>query len=193
MNVVLEGADNSGKTTLAKYLVTRCPTVKYFHPGGPPAGVDDEVRCIKQQTDLLRSGFPVVIDRVTPISQTIFNPDPLFNPARWAALQEMAKTDTLFVFCRPSTDRLLRLQDMTWAEHDTEEMKQKVIKNQHVHVRAYDNLMAHIRCLHYDFEAEGAAQQAEWIVAALMGSVSAKTELSILSTCLINFTKGSKS
>lgn len=159
MHIVLEGPDNSGKTSLAKALQRLVPELSYFHPGGPPKTFQAEVDCISEQLTILKEPTPYIIDRITPISQTIYSPDPVMNRARLDALKNyVRRPDVLIIYCRPPTDRLLRVQDLTWAEHDTDEMKQKVIGGMHGFVKAYDMFMTYVPCLHFDFESENASK-----------------------------------
>jgi hypothetical protein len=46
----------------------------------------------------------------------------------------------------------MRFNDFTWREGESEEHKQKIIRNQHVFIERYDNIMAKIPCISYDFD-----------------------------------------
>ena len=153
MLIILEGPDNSGKTSLANRIVHELgPKVNYFHPGGRPSDLDAEGLCIEQQLAALSCGHPVIMDRCTPISQQVYNPDPQLKGWREHMWQRYVALGVLVIYCRPSTDRLLRVQDLTWREDETEEHKQKIIRNQHVFVKRYDDLMPTIPNISYDFE-----------------------------------------
>ena len=153
MKIILEGADNSGKTTLANLIIDRIGDFDlYHHPGGKPTDEDAEFECIRQQMEWLHADN-VIIDRVTPISQRIYNPNLLLDKKRANAWSEMDRQhQPILIYCRPSTDRLLRIQDFTWRDGETDEHKHKIIENQHRFVERYDTLLTNIPCVHYDFD-----------------------------------------
>lgn len=153
MRIILEGPDNAGKTTLAQRLADSCgpEVVRYFHPGGKPDSVQAELDCLEEQLDLLRGGN-VIIDRVTSISQRVYNSDPRNDLMRADYWSLMEQQNPVVIYCRPSTDRLLRTQDFTWREGESDEHKEKIITRQHEFVAAYDKLFQSIPCLSYDFD-----------------------------------------
>lgn len=149
MKVILEGPDNSGKTTLAN-------TIKgdhiYFHPGGPPENATAEVLCTNQQAHMLGvENGSIVMDRCTPISQLVYSPDRTMDVSRWARLEAYKRIGILFVYCRPSTDALMSFEHFTWRDGETEEHKQKIIRGQHAFIQRYDEVMLKIPHVHYDF------------------------------------------
>lgn len=172
MRIILEGPDNAGKTSLANRLKhVLGPKVDYFHPGGKPKDLDAEGLCIEVQLDNLRSSSAIIMDRCTPISQQIYNPDPQMVGWREHMWQRYVEFGVLVIYCRPSTDRLLRLQDLTWREDESEEHKQKIIHNQHVFVQRYDALMQTIPNVCYDFEDRAHSEIVyEQALRALQGS-----------------------
>jgi GTPase SAR1 family protein len=142
MRIILEGPDNAGKTTLANRIKHALgPRVDYFHPGGKPDDLEAEALCIEVQLDTLRASSSIIMDRCTPISQVVYNPDPELVGWRDHMWQRYLELDIVLIYCRPSTDRLLRVQDLTWREGETEEHKQKIIANQHTFVQRYDAIM----------------------------------------------------
>lgn len=154
MRLILEGPDNAGKTSLANRLVAHVSGLRYFHPGGRPVDFDHEVRCMEEQFDLLSTSANFIIDRITAISQQIYNPDKTYDDLRMSEREAIIALNPVIVYCRPSTDRLLRTQDLTWREGETEEHKQKIIRNQHDFVKRYDEMFAKIPCISYDYEDE---------------------------------------
>lgn len=167
MLLILEGPDNAGKTTLAQTISKALKgKLTYFHPGGRPETITQELECIDEQMAYLKKGN-VMLDRCTPISQQIYNHDGVLTMIRQEALQDMLKLGVLIIYCRPSTDRLLRTQDLTWRDGETDEHKQKIIHNQHEYVHAYDMLMAQIPCIIYNFEDY---EQAKTIVDKIVSS-----------------------
>lgn len=177
MRIVLEGPDNAGKTTLAQQLVTGCSKpVMYFHPGGRPADDNHERVCVQEQLRLLSREAVIVIDRVTPISQQVYNPDPDMAAQRCAWLDTFVGM-ALFVYCRPSTDRLLRTQDLTWRPDESDEHKQKIISRQHEFVERYDDIMRTVPCIHYDFEDPSADGLRALLIAGLGDDGEAQSQL----------------
>lgn len=153
MRIILEGPDNAGKTSLAnaiKHMLGH--QVTYFHPGGKPEDLEAEGLCVEQQLEALDTNWPIIMDRCTPISQQVYNPDPQLVGWREHMWQRYVDLFPIVIYCRPSTDKLLRVQDLTWREGETEEHKQKIITNQHKYVRRYDELMQRIPNVCYDFE-----------------------------------------
>lgn len=175
MRFIFEGPDNAGKTTLAngiKHLMG--PRVDYFHPGGKPDDLEAEGLCVEQQLDALQFSSSIIMDRCTPISQRVYNPDPQLEGWREHMWQRYVDRGVVVIYCRPSTDKLLRVQDLTWREGETEEHKQKIITNQHKFVQRYDALMQRIPNVCYDFEDQAhAAIIFDKTVQALSGQVSA--------------------
>lgn len=152
MKIILEGPDNAGKTTLANKIKDRLgEEVEYKHPGGAPETLEDEHRCVAQQLEWLK--LPrVIIDRITPISQMVYNFNMSLAKVREAYLQEYLTFKPLIIYCRPTTDRLLRTEELTWRYDETEDHKQKIITNQHKFVASYDIIMAKVPCIVYNYE-----------------------------------------
>lgn len=152
MRLILEGPDNAGKTTLARRLADACggEVLRYFHPGGRPESIHEELNCLEDQQMHLCGGS-VILDRVTAISQRVYNPDPQFDARRAQAWRKMQIQCPVVLYCRPSNDRLLRTQDFTWREGETDEHKEKIIRGQHEFVQRYDALFASIPCVSYDW------------------------------------------
>jgi thymidylate kinase len=175
MRFILEGPDNAGKTTLAnsiKHILG--PRVEYFHPGGKPADLDAEGMCIEEQLDMLMRNSAIIMDRCTPISQAVYNADPQLEEWREHMWQRYAALGATVIYCRPSTDKLLRVQDLTWRDGETDEHKEKIIRNQHTFVQRYDAIMQDIPNLSYDYEDKSHANIIrDKMVQALQGQTEA--------------------
>lgn len=157
MKLILEGPDNAGKTTLARKL-SQNGLVAYKHPGGRPDDLTGELKCMTDQHYLLTHTSHIIHDRVTCISQQVYNPDVHLNVMREHALMNLiALQNVVVIYCRPSTDKLLRVQDLTWREGESDEHKEKIIRGQHLFVERYDVLMGRVPCISYDFEDEAHA------------------------------------
>jgi thymidylate kinase len=158
MRIILEGPDNAGKTTLANKIKHALgPRVDYFHPGGKPADLEAEALCIEVQLDTLQASSAIVMDRCTPISQAVYNHDPQLVGWRQHMWHRYVELGVVVIYCRPTTDKLLRVQDLTWREGESEEHKQKIIQNQHKFVQGYDVIMRGIPNLSYNFEDQAHA------------------------------------
>jgi len=172
MNFILEGPDNAGKTTLANFLRDHVRCATYFHPGGKPDGFEAETRCMEQQLDKLIEHQSLILDRCTPVSQMVYNSAIMHDDDRMGMAQEFRKF-AMFVYCRPSTDRLLRVQDLTWRDDETDEHKEKIITRQHEFVSRYDKVMALIPCITYDYDSPLCSAVPDMMVRALQDDQSA--------------------
>lgn len=177
MRLILEGPDNAGKTTLARKLQDALGDgIRYFHPGGKPASFQDELDCVTLQLAELDQHENVVLDRITPISQRVYNPDPDMDKVRAHTMSWYAQRDVIIVYCRPSTDRLMRVEDLTWRDGESEEHKQKIIRGQHTFIERYDSLMEKTPHVVYNFEeAEAADLVFTQAVKAMNGSKAAES------------------
>lgn len=152
MSILLEGADNSGKTSLAKDLRQLNHRLKYFHSGSAPRDEEHEAHCILQQYEKC-SQPDMIVDRATCISQQVYG-GRLFEPKLMQELDKLIRIGTLVVYCRPSTDRLMAFEHFTWRDEEDEAYKQQVIINQHKYISAYDTLMMTVPHIQYDFQDE---------------------------------------
>lgn len=167
--VILEGPDNSGKTTFAKRLC-EVSGAKYYHPGGAPADAQVEQQFLLEQQLKADRGGPVVMDRVTSVSQQVYNPDAERDADRFRHLQLLLRGQFVFlVYCRPSNEHLSNTSNFTWRPEEAEEHRQKIITRSFEWVQRYDDLMARVPCLHYDFQDTAAA---EVLQTALIGALT---------------------
>lgn len=149
--IILEGPDNAGKTSLAKHLQQGAPSIAYMHPGGAPANFAEEKRCVEEQTNFLMSNDFCILDRTTTISQRVYNPDAIGDRHRAEQLRQMLLTGALIVYARPPIDRMMAVDKFLWKDYDTEDHKQKIIKNQHTFIERYDAIMRRTPHVAYDF------------------------------------------
>lgn len=146
--IILEGADNSGKSTLADKFSKMGLRV---HPAGPaPKGKQEELDCLRTQYHLA-SQDGCVLDRVTCISQQIYA-DRMFDKVLSTALMQiMELPSTVLVYCRPPNRVLMDMSTHKVKTYDTEEHLQKIIENQHKYIERYDSLMSTLPAIVYDW------------------------------------------
>lgn len=173
MRIILEGPDNSGKTTLARLLSRN--GVVYHHPGGPPENSLTELNCMESQLEMFDQNQRIVMDRCTAISQQVYSPNEELDPLRQQNVDFLRGLDVLFVYCRPSTDKLMSFQDFTWREEESDEFKQRIIDNQHTYIQGYDRIFERVQHVHYDFGAGQAAVALQsWLIRGVEGDAQAK-------------------
>lgn len=146
--IIIEGADNSGKSTLAaKFSRVGLPV----YPAGPaPKNRQEEIDCLRNQHSLARSNFGVM-DRVTCISQQIYA-DRMFDKVLGAALMQLMEFDsTVLIYCRPPNRTLMDMSTHKVKAYDTEEHLQKIIDGQHKYIDRYDSLMSTLPAVVYDW------------------------------------------
>lgn len=144
--IILEGADNSGKTTLAKQLAESGRSV--YSAGPAPKSKEEEIQCLEEQ--LARCRVKVLHDRVTAISQQVYA-DRLFDSSLVSYLLRMRTDGAIVVYCRPPERTLMDLSNHQVKSYDTEEHLQKIIDNQHTFIGRYDAIMATVPHVLYDW------------------------------------------
>jgi hypothetical protein len=160
MIIVVEGADNSGKTTFSEHLAGELMWPR-IHPGGPPSTLHDRnvkmadqlVTCVK--CSIKNYPTPVVYDRITCISDPVYKFD-ISDPVCESFRGTMLHYGMLVIFCRPPDDVLMRIQDHPLKPHDTEEQVKSVKKNQRKFIDLYDEMMKHTEHVKYDYTSMNA-------------------------------------
>lgn len=162
MIVVLEGADNSGKSTLAQRL-SKDLGIDVVHPGGPPKNIVEVIaRCNEQsQVFQLSTEVDFIFDRITCISDLIYRSRPEFDRV-FGIFQGQLKSmkNVVIIYCRPSDERLRNFDDHVTKEHEDEAVVQHAKDNIDRIIEEYDNLMAsfardkHYNTLKYNFELD---------------------------------------
>lgn len=142
--IIVEGADNSGKSTFAHRIGLT------VYPAGPaPKTPDEEKKCLTEQR--ARSHDNCVSDRVTCISQQVYG-GRLFDRILGEELIDMITVPSVVVvYCRPPNRVLMDMSTHKVKGYDTEEHLQKIMDNQHVFIERYDSLMSTIPHVVYDW------------------------------------------
>jgi len=146
--IVLEGPDNSGKTTLADALRREFAFEK-FTAGPAPSTHDELVRCLHDQEG--RIWQPCIHDRVTCISQQVYSGrDAMLD----AFLRRMAGP-AVIVYCRAPERTLMDFSTHRVKGYDTEESLRRLMDRQHEYIGRYDDLMSTVGHVKYDWTDEG--------------------------------------
>lgn len=139
MAIILEGPDNSGKSTLAKVLseLTGWPIE---HSGGPGKESDFQARLLRD-IDLMQQ--KVIMDRSFIISDSIYSPacrgQSLFDPRPWYRKIQALDThdaDFMLIFCTgatPMTSHIVK-------PHETQAHVDAVLRNQQSIINRYQQV-----------------------------------------------------
>ena len=132
-NIIIEGPDNTGKSTLADYLSEHLG-LGVILSGGPPTGQDDLALRMKMQPLITNAIF----DRHCAVSQYIYNPhrkDPLTLGAEFNAFFEKTHNDGHYmIYCRPNPNTETQHQ---LKPHDTPEHLESLAKNKDAIEKSY--------------------------------------------------------
>jgi len=151
MAIIVEGPDNSGKTTLCK-LLSKELHMPVFHAGGPPASNDIALKLCREQMEFLSHN--VILDRVTPISRQVYE-NRFADPDLTDHLKRMLNAPMCTViYCRPPNERLMDMKNHQIKDHDTPEHMAYVLENLHNFIELYDRLMSGIPHIEYDWTAD---------------------------------------
>lgn len=105
--IIIEGMDNTGKTTLISRIVNKFPQLELIKSPGPdqadqPTWIRNELQKTNQR----------VYDRFPLISEEIYGPEIRGYSAlgdNWSPLwTELIKQDPLIIYCRPPRDVILK-------------------------------------------------------------------------------------
>lgn len=143
MAIIVEGFDNSGKTTLAESF-----GLEIVRAGPKPKNWREEQRYIEDQQNQARC--PVVLDRVTCLSQPIYrgSPDPRYD----RALNDLLKTHhCILIYCRPPLETILDFSKHQVKSYDDQKHLDWLKANARIIVDRYDAAMKRIPHMRYDW------------------------------------------
>jgi hypothetical protein len=153
--LIVEGPDNAGKSTLIHQLEI-AHDIRSVHAGGPPKS-KEEINT--KRTVAYENCFKRIIqDRNYFISDLVYGNVLRRAPnyENFSILLELLSTRPLIIYCRPSLEHLLKIDDHEVKAHETQEHVDAVKKNQRLIVEHYDELMKVISSkttvIEYDFE-----------------------------------------
>lgn len=152
MFVVIEGPDNSGKSTLAKYLADRID-FPLQHSGGPPKS-DDEFAF---RLDRLFRMDDVIFDRFPVISEAVYGPilsrESLITPT--SKIRFFARKP-IIIYCRPPLNVLMRVVDgHEVKDHETAAHVAAVKAHAMALIHRYDEVLYEYNPIYYDYTAGG--------------------------------------
>lgn len=155
--IVIEGMDNTGKSTLCETLSKEflLPVVRRSGPYQDFAEWEHAINLDIDQT------LPVIRDRVPAISElvygTILRGGSIAGDDHWDYLERFLNKNLILIYCRPGAKTIL-----DWGNRDQME---GVIENNERLIHAYDRLIdifedsLQLKVHHYDFTEEGALQK----------------------------------
>ena len=143
MAIILEGFDNSGKSTLAASV-----GLDVVHPGPRPKDFFEERRYLEKQEAEART--PIVMDRVTCVSTPMYSGRPMRHYMPY--LESLLQTrHCVMIYCRPKIESILNFEAHAVKGYDTDEKIRWLMKNAGLIVKRYDDLMATVPHLVYDW------------------------------------------
>jgi hypothetical protein len=149
--IILEGPDNSGKSTLAKLFKMRGFAV--VHPGGAPSSPQQEEDMMLAQAN--NAALQIVHDRVTCISNPIYNlyrgdSKPDMRYGYWLS-ETLAKPGCVLVYCRPPIENMLNFATHEAKAHDSAEHLKMIESNAINLIKSYDLMMSFVPHIQYDY------------------------------------------
>lgn len=142
--IILEGMDNSGKSTLAAKF-----GFEVLHPGPAPKSWAEEQTCLEEQLEKAR--LPIVQDRVTCISSQVYK-NRVGDRTYVEYMNQMLMTPhCILVYCRPPDSVVLNFDTHNIKAHDTPEHLKKVKDNAKRYLESYDRLMYNLPHLVYNY------------------------------------------
>ena len=150
--IIVEGPDNSGKSTLIKSLIKDFNLLLAEKPHGPPQNVND---LIYRSSKLLlkQDQKRYIVDRHPLISEKVYGPA-LRNKDLWEEkkltycsfmdiLNDSSLAGSVFIiYCRPPNEVVLNLSTHEVKGYDTAEHLEALKSNLQKVVEGYDNIMS---------------------------------------------------
>jgi hypothetical protein len=100
--------------------------------------------------------------------------DPLEKSIRGWAVARLLDYGVVVIYCRPYIDKLMRTDQYTWREDETEEHKQRILSNHLIYIEKYDQVMSKIPCIHVNYEDSSYPFILEQLITALKGDIEAQ-------------------
>lgn len=161
--ILIEGPDNSGKSTLVEQLTVEFNLFKCDRPHGPPKTPEELYNRTMDVQNFYKSRM-FIMDRNPIIGENIYGPI-LRNQNMWDLIPEEDKLDceanffskiighTIFlIYCRPPREVLLDLSTHQVKDYDTKEHLESLSKNKSRIVDAYDRFMSEWATYTYNYK-----------------------------------------
>lgn len=143
MAIIVEGFDNSGKSTLAASFGLRV-----VHPGPRPSTDGEEAMCLDYQLETC--GLNRVMDRVTSISTPCYTGN--FSSLYTQYLDAMlSQSHCVLIYCRPPIHVINDFSHHSAKSYDDEDKIKWLRDNAEAIVGRYDLYMAQFPHLKYDY------------------------------------------
>lgn len=143
--IIIEGMDNSGKTTLAEQIKKfGGDKVEVVHGGGP---VEPGTEALRLTQFLILANHPrtIILDRCLLISEEVYGPilrggnalTKVYNEASlWNTLKAM---DPLIIYCRPPDNRIFKTMKARKQMDGVDQQKKELLAR-------YDKVMKFLAC-----------------------------------------------
>jgi hypothetical protein len=169
--IIIEGADNSGKSTLACELSSRL-NIPLHHSGGPPRNADEILLRQQDIVSSLENSERKIFDRVPVISDMVYG-IPLRGGSPFQSnhqtFREQLRNALKFpvIYCRPPVEILLNIvgrdQSHKSAYKTPEHMAALLKKIPHV-IERYDLLISNYPHITYDYTGRGSSVTLDQLV-----------------------------
>jgi hypothetical protein len=151
MSIIIEGPDNSGKSTLCGKL-SELTGMDIKWAGGPPKDVYEAIDSLNRMVGYIKDNCN--LDRCFPIGELVYG-----VCIREKSLVSMATCksligDTRIVYCRPRTELILNFDSHNLSECDTAEHLEKVKTNAEKILNKYDEVMEELGAIRFDYEKD---------------------------------------
>lgn len=149
--IIIEGMDNTGKSTLAKKLSLKF-NLKIIKSSGPPEDKESWIKKIHYSIDQSKKGINFIYDRHPLISEYVYGPilrgkNLLDNEEGNQLWKEFIEIQPFIIYCRPPIFCIIK--------YGERKQMNGVIKNTNLLVRAYDSFIAEVsksmEVFHYNY------------------------------------------
>lgn len=158
--IIVEGPDNSGKSTLIQQLLKDYSISLFLTSKGPI----HNLKCFEERVlDVINhlGSYSYIMDRCPLLSEEVYGPilrsknliDELEYPSyyRRKLYSSLSQGETFLIYCRPPKPILLDFKNHQVKEHDTQEHLNNIILKAESIIEAYDTIVGPIANFIYDY------------------------------------------
>lgn len=151
--IIIEGPDNSGKSTLVRELAQRLQPCHVAHSSGPTRSVDEMFKKVRRFNHLYVNTKSLV-DRWPVISESVYGPvlreESMIAGSRF--LDDLQRSRVPIIYCRPPMNTLMSLENHQVRKEESSGHIEGVNRNQEKLVNAYDEFMVTMpNTIYYDW------------------------------------------